>query len=213
MYTMSNCQSNATFSSTSNRAIIDPSKSQIIFQELMFNGTGMYVLEAEIKSSDDDYDFKCYSYGVMIREPNKTLTIDDSVKPNVIIKFDKDFNTVVANREIEHVKSQFYNCIIDRYGLDLTSSISVYAGSVVASASIATDNAGQILKLSNEIEKIDFGMRIIKASILESDVITEKSDGSDNTGGSSGGSSGGGSSSIAEKAAATAVSLFFQLKF
>lgn len=148
----------------------------------------MYVLEAGIRSNDSEYDLKCYSYAVMIREPNKTVTVDDSFEPNVVIKFNKDFNTVVANRQIEHIKSQFYNCIIAKYGLELTSSISIYAGSVVASASISGGNANQITMLSQDIlsGKLSFGMPYKSVSILDASVMGENAGGDVSSGGSNG---------------------------
>lgn len=206
MYTLSNCDSNGTLNSELTRAAIDTNTSQVIFFDLAFNTTGMYVLEAQIKSSDQAYDFKCFSYGVMIKRPNITLTVDDSSGPNVVIKFNESYSKVVADRKTEHIKSQFYNCIIDKYGLELTSSISVYEGSVVAAASIGLNNPDGVTQLSSDIlsGQLNFGMPYKSVSILNTDVIIEKSSGGSDSSGS-GGSSGGSDSSLTEKIVETAV--------
>lgn len=197
---MDKCQSNGTLS-TFVHSTLDAVKSTIDFTEISFNDTGMYILRAEVKSTDNDYNFNCYSKAILIKESSDSYAFDDSLGTNVEFKFDYDYPTLVAEKKTEHVIAQFHNCVCKRFGIKRTGSVSVYAGSVVVATTISTSNPSGITDLSAVASGIDLGLGSVKSvSILDTVVKADSSSGGSSGGGSSGGSS------VAETAAATAVS-------
>lgn len=192
MFELSSCQRNGTLSSNESYATINKSQSKVNINNLFMSNTGMYILRALINSSDSSYNLKCYSNAILILAPNTTLSLNDDLDPNVFLSFNENYDSVVSNGLVEHIKAKFYNCIFEKYGLVQTRSITVYKGSVMVNSGIS-GSAANINQLSSDIINgtfaSEFGSTIKSAQIMGKDIIKAPSDQNGDNGSNSASSS------------------------
>jgi hypothetical protein len=149
MFEFSSCQSNGTLHSDLMYSTINASQSKVYFNDLYINGTGMYVLLANIKSADNDFDMNCFSNEIWVKSPDLTLALEDSLPPNMFVKIDANYDSYInKSREI---KSMFHNCFLDNYNLVRTRSIQMYRGSIQINTAITASNPGMIASLANDL--------------------------------------------------------------
>jgi hypothetical protein len=187
MFTLSSCQSNGTLHSNQSYATIDSSSATINFNDLYFTGTGMYILRAQIKSSDNAYDLKCYSNAILILATNKSLSINDNIDPNIILGFKADYDAIVSSGTLEHWKAKFHNCLIEKYGLIRTRSIVAYKGSLMINTGVdPTNTANTVTSLGNDITSgsfsSEFGLPIVSAQVMDRTLVSSDASASDGGG-------------------------------
>lgn len=110
--------STAYFNSTTGKAS---------FQNLNITSVGMYLIRFKIWSSNDEFEFMCFSKVITVVEALSALDYSTDIPPNYVLKFDGDFNGI----DESSVKANLFNFMLN-YGV-IMAGMNVYSGSVYVS--------------------------------------------------------------------------------
>lgn len=158
---MSKCTAAGSLNSSTSQVIFDSNTGLATFTNLVFSSSGSYVLSFSVRSSSNEFNFNCLSKKILVT--SDTLVVP-STQPNVRISFDADYNKNLEN--IEAFKSMFYNCLILKFNISLTSDIYAYAGSIVFEANIADSSNVSGLVTETQTFCLNSNTCIKSASIL-----------------------------------------------
>lgn len=76
-------------------AEFDPSTGSAAFNNLAVTEPGMYLLTLTVGTSDNSYNFKCFSKTIeIIRSGTVLESYDSNLAPNYVFKYDGDFDSI-----------------------------------------------------------------------------------------------------------------------
>jgi hypothetical protein len=110
--------STAYFNSTTGKAS---------FQNLNITSVGMYLIRFKIWSSNDEFEFMCFSKVITVVDTLSALDYSTDTPPNYVLKFDGDYSEI----DVSSVKANLFNFMLN-YGV-LMAGMNVYSGSVYVS--------------------------------------------------------------------------------
>jgi hypothetical protein len=84
MYSLFKCQSNGTLRANSSKIAFDVSTGLIKFNDLYITGFGSYILNANIKTKNSEYELVCLSKLIIVTKSGQVLTNQTELPPNLI---------------------------------------------------------------------------------------------------------------------------------
>ncbi len=124
----------------------------------------MYLLAFNVKTAGNEFNFKCISKQIIIKEKGvdlPTYTADPTLttEPNYILKFEGDYSEIVPGE----VKANLYNFMAN-YNIDV-SGITVYSGSVYTSFYSDSTSSSLINTLTTRGVELDSKLRFSHATV------------------------------------------------
>lgn len=124
------CGSSGKLNASSSTVSFSASTGLASFNRLSITSRGMYLLFINVKTiGTNSYDFNCISTPIIIKEPTETIGQDETLDPNIILKFTGNFSEQKNN--LNHYESMIFNCFLVKYNLKMTRFISLYEGSII----------------------------------------------------------------------------------
>lgn len=179
MYTLDKCNSDGQLKTDSQLTSIDFENGVFKFNNLKITSSGMYVLLISLKTTNGEYAFDCVSKSILVQQAQQAITINDDYPPGIVFKFSGNFSD--HKSKLESYKTIFYNCIIEKYNITVSRSLSIYEGSIM----LNTDGSGTASNLASMKEfiaagfSLGDGVKLVSANLFDSEYIFDS--GSANT--------------------------------
>ena len=125
LYSIGYYPASGTLSVSSASVIFDTSSGLAEFDNLKITKAGMYMISINVATTNNDYNFQCYSNLIQIIKSTTVLkTYSSETEPDYTLKFNGNYNDINP----AEVKASVYN-YISSYGINI-AGINAYSGSV-----------------------------------------------------------------------------------
>ncbi|CAF3592631.1 unnamed protein product [Rotaria sordida] len=142
LYSSFQYQSNGSLITTSSsRIIVDPAVGTITATDLAISEIGMYIIKLQITSSNGVYSFPFTSNGILVKENSTVLKVFTGF-PTSNITYNVDYDSYVANGQLEILRATIYNYLYFVVKLPITSNIVLVKGSTVGVVELESDTLG-----------------------------------------------------------------------
>ena len=124
MYTLGYYPAKGSLNTANTQATFDTSTGLAQLTNLKIDKAGMYVINIEVNTLGNEYTLKCLSNPIQIIKSTTQISYDSSQKPDYLVKFNGDYNSI----EPSEIKANVYN-YFSNYNITV-GGISSYSGSV-----------------------------------------------------------------------------------
>ncbi|CAF0814130.1 unnamed protein product, partial [Brachionus calyciflorus] len=167
MYQLDSCETGGKLQVNSLNTSANLADGLFSFENLYITKSGMYLLIISIKSSDNEYSFSCVSKSVTVS--NTQVILDDTIYPSTFLRFSGNFADYKDKTEL--IKAKFFNCYLAKYGLTITTPMSVYEGSIMINFDYSGTAEG-VTQFSQDVSKgisMD-GLKLISATLNDKEI-------------------------------------------
>ncbi|CAF0745209.1 unnamed protein product [Adineta steineri] len=125
----------------SSAVIVDYTAGTITVTNLAINNVGMYIINVELKSTNNQYTIDLTSNGILVKKPNVTLDTYPGYPPSNIT-YTADFDAINASGKLEITRAEIYNLLTCQLHIPITSDITLRKGSLIAGFMLDGDSIG-----------------------------------------------------------------------
>ncbi|CAF1248643.1 unnamed protein product, partial [Rotaria sordida] len=127
---------------SSSRIIVDPAAGTITATDLAISEIGMYIIKLQITSSNRVYSFPFTSNGILVKENSTVLEVFTGF-PTSNITYNVDYDSYVANGQLEILRATIYNYLYFVVKLPISSNIVLVKGSTICALSFNSGTLGR----------------------------------------------------------------------